>query len=266
MSSFRNYNQPSSGSRGSLNDNDDDDWRDDQPSPQKAPPPATSVADRIARVGQKIPVSAQAPTPPVVASSYNSYASNQDSGVEYPRKTSVGNIASAFNKPSQPSNGGYQPPQRPTYPYPTATTTAPPKPVKLTPATTSPPEPATPSFANNPFVKTAAATPAAAPAESPSFSNNPFLKANTPAAPAPSYARNSPSVTLPVDLYETSASGMGINAQALAQRFPHFSASEISAFHQQFASFDKEGRGAVHQSDLSTVAPKAGEAYQNVVA
>ncbi|KAJ3099745.1 hypothetical protein HDU97_002771 [Phlyctochytrium planicorne] len=59
---------------------------------------------------------------------------------------------------------------------------------------------------------------------------------------------------------------MGINAQALAQRFPYFSASEIAAFHQQFASFDKEGKGAVHQSDLSTVAPKAGEAHQNVVA
>ncbi|KAI8851356.1 calponin homology domain-containing protein [Chytridium lagenaria] len=59
---------------------------------------------------------------------------------------------------------------------------------------------------------------------------------------------------------------MGINAQALSSRFPHFTASEISAFHQQFAAVDKEGKGAVHQSDLSTVAPKAGEALQNVVA
>ncbi|KAJ3138503.1 hypothetical protein HK101_003720 [Irineochytrium annulatum] len=57
-----------------------------------------------------------------------------------------------------------------------------------------------------------------------------------------------------------------INAQSLAQKFPYFSASEISAFHQQFASFDKDGKGSVHQSDLSTVAPKTGEAYSNVVA
>jgi Ca2+-binding EF-hand superfamily protein len=44
-----------------------------------------------------------------------------------------------------------------------------------------------------------------------------------------------------------------------------FSASEISAFHQQFSAADKDGKGTIHQADLSTVAPKAGEAVQNVI-
>ncbi|KAI9206278.1 calponin domain-containing protein [Polychytrium aggregatum] len=57
---------------------------------------------------------------------------------------------------------------------------------------------------------------------------------------------------------------VSINAQALAARFPHFSASEISAFHQQFSNFDKDGQGAIHQRDLSTVATKTGESFQAV--
>jgi hypothetical protein len=56
------------------------------------------------------------------------------------------------------------------------------------------------------------------------------------------------------------------NLQDLARRFPYFSVSEISAFHSQFAAFDKEGKGEIHTADLSNVAPKAGEAFQNVVA
>ncbi|KAI8851357.1 hypothetical protein BC829DRAFT_124010 [Chytridium lagenaria] len=160
MSGFRNFNQPTKAS----NYDDDDDWRDSEPTPQKAPP-ATSVAERIASVGQRIPVSAQAPTPAVVSSSYNSYAANQDSGVEYPRKTSVTDLTSSFNR-SGPATTGYQPPARPTYPYPTAATAtypyptaatttaaAPPKPLKLTPTAPSPAV-ESPSFANNPFLKT----------------------------------------------------------------------------------------------------------------
>ncbi|KAJ3094426.1 hypothetical protein HDU97_008103 [Phlyctochytrium planicorne] len=276
MSTFRNFNQPQK----SNNQDDDDDWRDEADyNPQKAPTTGTSIADRIGKTGQKIPVNSQAPAPQVVNSSYNTYDDSR---------------SNTFSRPVV-SATGYQPPAKPTYPFPTAATTAaapiaaaaPPKPVKLTPAIPTRPgvqteEASTPS--NNPFVRPAPSPVAPSPAASsnvetitPSFSNNPFLKANasapaavpTPTASTPSYtpSRPSPNVTLAAtDAYSNTSSGMGINSQALSQRFPHFSASEISAFHQHFASFDKDGKGAVHQADLSTVAPKAGEAYQNVVA
>ncbi|KAJ3121825.1 hypothetical protein HK098_003339 [Nowakowskiella sp. JEL0407] len=56
-----------------------------------------------------------------------------------------------------------------------------------------------------------------------------------------------------------------IDAQSLAAQYNHFTASEISAFHQQFVAFDKDSKGAVHSRDLTTVATKAGVAYQDVV-
>ncbi|KNC99423.1 fimbrin [Spizellomyces punctatus DAOM BR117] len=59
---------------------------------------------------------------------------------------------------------------------------------------------------------------------------------------------------------------MGINTQALAVKFPYFTPSEIAAFHQQFASLDKDGRDLVHQSDLTNVATKAGASSQDVTA
>ena len=36
---------------------------------------------------------------------------------------------------------------------------------------------------------------------------------------------------------------MTINATLLAAKYPYFTASEISAFHQEFSNFDKEGKG-----------------------
>ncbi|KAI9000309.1 calponin homology domain-containing protein [Gaertneriomyces semiglobifer] len=57
---------------------------------------------------------------------------------------------------------------------------------------------------------------------------------------------------------------MGINAQALAVRFPYFSASEIAAYHQQFSSLDKESDGFLHPTDLSNIATKAGASVQDL--
>nr|KAJ3417719.1 hypothetical protein HK105_000886 [Polyrhizophydium stewartii] len=59
---------------------------------------------------------------------------------------------------------------------------------------------------------------------------------------------------------------MGINTTALAARFPFFTASEIAAFHQQFAALDKESQDRVHPSELSTLATKSGESFQAVTA
>ncbi|KAL3900482.1 MAG: hypothetical protein SGCHY_001301 [Lobulomycetales sp.] len=56
-----------------------------------------------------------------------------------------------------------------------------------------------------------------------------------------------------------------IDIHRLASKYQLFSASEISAFHQQFAHFDREGRDSVHQRDLATVATKSGENLQDVV-
>ncbi|KAI8811020.1 calponin homology domain-containing protein [Cladochytrium replicatum] len=58
---------------------------------------------------------------------------------------------------------------------------------------------------------------------------------------------------------------MPIDPQRLADRYQFFSASEISAFHQQFSSFDKDAKGSVHYRDLTTVATKAGVTFQDVV-
>ncbi|KAJ3118406.1 hypothetical protein HDU96_001924 [Phlyctochytrium bullatum] len=253
MSGFRNLNNLGL-PRYNSND-DDDDWRD---SPSEKAPTADSVADRIAKVGQQIPVGPK-PTPPVVSSSYAAFA-RQDDSASTVRSTTA--------------------PPKPTYPFPTAATSfaPPPKPVKASPAVAAPQveEHDTPSFANNPFLKASSSAPAPSPAPAPApapkvkapspASSNPFISQPSPAAAAPAPKPSFAPRPVASDFATNKSDSMGINAQALAQRFPYFSASEISAFHQQFATFDKEGKGAVHQSDLSTVAPKAGEAYQNVVA
>ena len=77
---------------------------------------------------------------------------------------------------------------------------------------------------------------------------------------------------------------MGTNSQALAGSYPYFNTSEISAFHQQFSSFDKGNSGwsfwkwsrvyrysfaisgRIHQRDLANIATKAGESFQSVTA
>ncbi|KAJ3390549.1 hypothetical protein HDU92_000388 [Lobulomyces angularis] len=56
-----------------------------------------------------------------------------------------------------------------------------------------------------------------------------------------------------------------VNVHQLSSKYAFFTPSEISAFHQQFSTFDKEGRDSVHQRDLATVATKTGESYQAVV-
>ncbi|KAJ1551242.1 hypothetical protein HK096_002287 [Nowakowskiella sp. JEL0078] len=62
-----------------------------------------------------------------------------------------------------------------------------------------------------------------------------------------------------------SPSAMPIDALYLAKKYEIFTASEISAFHQQFSSFDKDSKGSVHSRDLTSVSTKAGVAYQDVV-
>ncbi|RKO87451.1 calponin homology domain-containing protein [Blyttiomyces helicus] len=59
---------------------------------------------------------------------------------------------------------------------------------------------------------------------------------------------------------------MGINTQTLSTKYPHFSTSEISAYHQQFATLAKDGKDAIHPSDISKVATKAGASTQDVTA
>ncbi|KAJ3123348.1 hypothetical protein HK101_006363, partial [Irineochytrium annulatum] len=203
------------------------------------------------------------------------------------RRASVSDRISGFGGAKQT----YPYPTQQTYPYPTSTTTAaaasststgPPKPSKF-----SAPAPVQHqqqqqqqkpfSYANNPFANTAKA-PSPASVSAPdatnaptSIANNPFLKNNVaavPPAPSPSYSTPSLSRPQPQSAYQNNAnvSTGGIDFQGLAQRFPYFTASEISAFHQQFTSFDKEGRGTIHQSDLQTVAQKAGESHQILVA
>jgi len=63
---------------------------------------------------------------------------------------------------------------------------------------------------------------------------------------------------------------MVINAIVLANKFPFFTTSEISALHQQFMLLDKDAAGMlddyVHTADLSKLATKAGESGQAVIA
>ncbi|KAJ3281291.1 hypothetical protein HK104_000099 [Borealophlyctis nickersoniae] len=59
---------------------------------------------------------------------------------------------------------------------------------------------------------------------------------------------------------------MGVNTQALSVKYPYFTASEISAYHQQYTAVDKEGRDSIHQSDLSNISTKAGASPADVVA
>ncbi|KAI8912019.1 calponin homology domain-containing protein [Powellomyces hirtus] len=64
--------------------------------------------------------------------------------------------------------------------------------------------------------------------------------------------------------FSKSSNSLSVNAQELAAKFPQFTASEIGAFYQQYASVDKDGRDLVHASDLSNVATKAGASFQDV--
>ncbi|TPX44476.1 hypothetical protein SeLEV6574_g04469 [Synchytrium endobioticum] len=59
---------------------------------------------------------------------------------------------------------------------------------------------------------------------------------------------------------------MGINPQALSQKYGNINVNEISSYYQAFETLDPERNGAVHQTSLRDVAPKAGERYEDVVA
>ncbi|KAJ3303995.1 hypothetical protein HDV03_003233 [Kappamyces sp. JEL0829] len=63
-----------------------------------------------------------------------------------------------------------------------------------------------------------------------------------------------------------SNTAMGINAIQLSTKFPMFTPNEINAFHQQFQALDKDHSDFVHPTDLSSLATKAGESGQAVVA
>jgi plastin-1 len=53
-----------------------------------------------------------------------------------------------------------------------------------------------------------------------------------------------------------------MSVNELATRYPYFNANEISAFQQQFSSFDKGNTGKIHPRDMAPIATKAGESYQ----
>ena len=137
-----------------------------------------------------------------------------------------------------------------------------------------------------------------------SLASNPFVTAsnssnnsssNTSASTAPHWKPTSNSVhqshtSLSGSVGNLSGSSDGIDVRALAEKYTYFSTSEVSAFHQHFIAVDNEGKGnlhavfccrwaywiqiffysdnqgSIHQSDLSSLAPKTGESVQNVTA
>ncbi|KAJ1551241.1 hypothetical protein HK405_014900, partial [Cladochytrium tenue] len=299
MSGFRNFNslKPNTGAGG-----DDDDWRDSPNYDGSADEPAASVPQRLAQIGAKIPVGPPprpAPKPAAAGASYAAYlqqrqaqaggggstpavtaaaaavpppaqtvssvsasidsfadepAVYQGEGVSIPRRVSVSQRIGDFSKPAPPAGAVQLPFPAPANPVKPVKLPSPaPPPATIEPAAAPPPRP----IAGNPFLqanRAAAATAAAAAAAA----------APEPVATMPAFPRRlSSGQVSAASANPTSAGGQGI--QLLAQKFPIFSASEISAFQQQFKTVDKDGSGSVHTSDLSAVAPKAGESVQDVV-
>ncbi|KAJ3322052.1 hypothetical protein HDV06_003653 [Boothiomyces sp. JEL0866] len=78
------------------------------------------------------------------------------------------------------------------------------------------------------------------------------------------------SLSKPLDTFESDQNyknNMGINTVSLASKYPYFTASEIAAFHQQFAASDKDkSADRIHPTELSAIATKAGESAQAVIA
>ncbi|KAJ3416764.1 hypothetical protein HDV05_000138 [Chytridiales sp. JEL 0842] len=256
---FRNWTSPTSGVPPAE---DDDDWRDSEE--YKDTQPGRSVADRVSKIGQKIPTAGPAvgAKPAVVQSSI--YTAQQQAGenddidtsstsfaanpflnqnrsqpAPAPVKLPISTGATVHKKPSFSGSSGFAPP---------------PKPAKLhatpAPVASKVDQSAPPSVSSNPFVQAS--------------KMNTTVASSVPSVPKPTPSLASSSAP-PLNQHRLSDSGSSINTFALAQKFPIFSASEISAFHQQFAAADKDGKGTIHQADLSTVAPKAGEAVQNVI-
>ncbi|KAJ3157011.1 hypothetical protein HDU89_002421 [Geranomyces variabilis] len=124
-----------------------------------------------------------------------------------------------------------------------------------------------PSAAAAPPPKPAAPSKPSRPAQ-PEAMRTPPVQAAVPTSPAGAGAVKSQSQTglRSANSFSTSQSNLSINAQALAAKYPYFTASEIGAFHQQYATADKDSRDQVHVSDLSNVATKAGASFQDVTA
>jgi plastin-1 len=59
---------------------------------------------------------------------------------------------------------------------------------------------------------------------------------------------------------------MGVNSISLASKYNFFTPSEIAAFHQQFQQFDKDNNDSIHPTEVSSLATKAGEGAQAVIA
>ncbi|KAJ3271990.1 hypothetical protein HDV01_006030 [Terramyces sp. JEL0728] len=76
------------------------------------------------------------------------------------------------------------------------------------------------------------------------------------------------SLSKPLETFESEQNyknNMGINTVSLASKYPYFTASEIAAFHQQFAASDKDKSDRIHPTELSAIATKAGESAQAVI-
>ncbi|KAI9366110.1 calponin homology domain-containing protein [Zopfochytrium polystomum] len=293
MSGFRNYN---TAAKNTLKD-DFEDWRDSDDYVDEQPP-ATSVAQRATQMANLIPTTPPRPAGKPAGTAYASYLQKYDQDRQdqpaaepegaIPRTVSVSQRVGSFSKPAgtspAPPPGAVQlplpAPAKPTkYVPPAQPQPAAPAPSSVSPIRSNPPVaaqtlPARPTINNNPFAQPSAASvapPPPQPEQPPRpIANNPFLQNQK--SPVPTQSDLSVPM-MPASSRRTSGGGVagpssaaGVGIQSLAQRFPIFSASEISAFQQQFVTVDKDGHNAVHTSDLSSIAPKAGESVQNVVA
>ena len=97
--------------------------------------------------------------------------------------------------------------------------------------------------------------------------SNPSL-AKPAAAPLPTHISASRgALNTGVQYDSTQFKSTGLDAQALASKYPVFTASEISAFHQQFSTLtDKEAKNLLHVSDVGTLATKAGVSGHDLTA
>ncbi|KAJ3089397.1 hypothetical protein HK102_006472 [Quaeritorhiza haematococci] len=218
-------------------------------SPPVAPrsPQTASFASRAAAFqGSQPAASPFLPRPPVA---------NRPTPAAAPAPTLP--ISTSPSLASRPSGGPTKPPKA--APSPTTTTTS------SNPFSYGAP------VSTNPFSKpnTTTDNSPAAGSDSPfgrrkSFNPPTSFTRTTPPASTSTSSPTSPSVHRRDLNPAGSAMPIQINAGALAVKYPSFNASEISAFHQAFASFDKEGKDAIHQGDLPSVATKTGESYQAV--
>ncbi|KAJ3039251.1 hypothetical protein HDV00_012490 [Rhizophlyctis rosea] len=273
MSGFRNFATPTSSFNQSTNTlnsaTDDDDWRNDDDYQQDT--------DNSNTLQSNLP------------SAHNNWREQKDSGDDWLLKKRNENKAvpdrPAYFTPQQYQQQPqtYQPPvaepaQPPQPPRPSVAQRAQqlgdtanrpfPKPQPPTPARPAPAAPAQ-AAAHNPF----AAPPPPKPVrhDTPSLPTRPAQPTNPLPTTIPAYVDRitatypTPTHTpAPAAEYNSQPSlfgntnNMGINTQALSVKYPYFTASEIQAFHQQFASADKDGNDAIHQSDLSSLSTKAG--------